>query len=223
MKRPKKSLQKLTDSKPPIANLLKLEQITPDKVAAYTEAERKKFSSLLTEKANNLKGAELDKFLKRIEPILSQDSKNELWEANHSKITGAISNLLREKGRMPSKVEIGNVTGLSRQTIDKHLKEYSTHPEYLKHLEQFRFMTNRVLTRLFSFAIEGDVKAAKVYLDFVGTAIVPTAQNTLIQNQNNYLQINGIVISQETLKNLKPEQLQQIEAIVKMALPGTEN
>ena len=43
--------------------------------------------------------------------------------------------------------------------------------------------------------------------------------NTLIQNQNNYIQINGTVISQENIKHLKPEQLTKIENLLKDAIP----
>ena len=42
--------------------------------------------------------------------------------------------------------------------------------------------------------------------------------NTLIQNQNNYIQINGTVLSQETVKHLNPVQLNSIETILKEAL-----
>ena len=46
-----------------------------------------------------------------------------------------------------------------------------------------------------------------------------TPNSTLIQNQNNYIQINGTVLSQEVVKNLNPEQLKAIEGIIKTVLP----
>lgn len=46
-----------------------------------------------------------------------------------------------------------------------------------------------------------------------------TSNNTLIQNQNNLIQIYGTVVSQETIKNLNPDQLNRIESILKTALP----
>jgi len=49
-----------------------------------------------------------------------------------------------------------------------------------------------------------------------------TPNNTLIQNQNNYIQINGTVLSQETIKHLNTEQLNIIETILKTALPQPE-
>lgn len=35
---------------------------------------------------------------------------------------------MQDYGRMPSKTEIGIKTELSRQTVYKHLKEYTSHP-----------------------------------------------------------------------------------------------
>jgi hypothetical protein len=42
---------------------------------------------------------------------------------------------------------------------------------------------------------------------------------TNINTQNNYIQINGTVFSQGTIKHLKPEQLNQIESLIKATLP----
>ncbi|WP_123863379.1 hypothetical protein [Chryseobacterium rhizosphaerae] len=39
--------------------------------------------------------------------------------------------------------------------------------------------------------------------------------NTLIQNQNNLIQIGGTVLNQETIKNMSPEQISTIEGILK--------
>jgi hypothetical protein len=58
------------------------------------------------------------------------------------------------------------------------------------------------------------MRAAKLYFDMVGGA-GKTSNSTSIQNQNNYIQINGTVLNQETIKKLKPEQLNLIEEILK--------
>lgn len=112
---------------------------------------------------------------------------------------------------------------MSRVTVHKHLKEYANHPQYLGQLEQFRFMTSKVLAKVFQYAINGDTGAAKLYFNVIGfnnNEQVPT--NTLIQNQNNFIQINGTVLSQETIKHFTTEQLNVIETILKKALPQPE-
>jgi len=219
----KKNLQKFTDSEAKINKVLSLEQITPKDLEPLNEAESNRLMEILTERFNKLKGTERDKFCKKVEPITSESTKNQLWESNHIQITWAISTLMQEYGRMPTKTEIATKTELSRQTIHKHLKEYTNHPQYLAQIEQFRFMTSKVLAKVFQFAVNGDTGAAKLYFNVMGFLNNGrTANNTLIQNQNNYIQINGTVLSQETIKHLNPEQLNTIETILKAASPQPE-
>jgi hypothetical protein len=130
---------------------------------------------------------------------------------------------MNENNRMPSKAELAEKTGLSRQTIHKHLKEYKVHPQFIGQLEQFRFMTEKVLAKVFHFAVNGDMRAAKLYLEMFSPSYIQKSGNTLIQNQNNYIQINGTVLSQDIVTQLSPEQLIQIESIVKAVVVKSNN
>lgn len=218
----KKGLQKLTETEIKVQDLLSLEKITQEDIKQFSPTDFKHLSKVITEKFNSLNGDDRDKFYEKIELITNISFKNDLWESNHNRITFAISTLMQEYGRMPSKSEIATKTELSRQTIHKHLKEYTNHPLYLQQIEQFRFMTSKVLARVFQFAVNGDTGAAKLYFNVMGCLNNGQSTNgTLIQNQNNYIQINGTVLSQETIKNLNPEQLNTIESILKTALPQT--
>ncbi len=120
---------------------------------------------------------------------------------------------------MPTKNELAESTGLSRQTIHKHLKEYATHPLYEGYIEQFKFMAPKVLAKVYKFAINGDIRACRLYFDILGANGL-TANYTLIKNQNNYIQINNTVLSQENIRSLTPEQLNIIEEVLKTALPA---
>lgn len=217
MKTDKKNLQKLTDEK--IIDILNLSRITPKDIEPLTDTEASKLMQVITEKFNSLIGTERDNFYKKIEAICHEETKNQLWESNHNKITAAISVLLQDYGRMPSKVEIAKKSELSRQTIHKHLKEYKTHPLFLGQMEQFQFMNSKLLAKVFQYAINGDIAAAKLYFSVIGYANTGQRQNsTMIQNQNNYIQINGTVLSQETIQQLNAEQLNIIESILKTAV-----
>jgi hypothetical protein len=101
-----------------------------------------------------------------------------------------------------------------RQTISKHLNEYSNHPLYLEQIEQFKFMSSRLLSILFKLGIEGNTKAIKLYFCIVGNTMQGPANNTFIENQNNFVQINNTIISQEKLSRLNKSQLNNLEAIV---------
>jgi hypothetical protein len=217
----KKSLQKFTETK--INEVLTLEKITPKDLKQLSVKDYNDLMVIITDRFNKLKGKERDKFYSKIESITSETTKNQLWENNHAQITWAISVLMQEYGRIPTKTEIATKTELSRQTIHKHLNEYVNHPLYLEEIETFRFMTSKVLAKVFQFAVNGDTGAAKLYFNvmgFMNNGQVPN--NTLIQNQNNFIQINGTVLSQETIKHLNPEQLNTIETILKTALPPAE-
>src|ERR1035437_7364406 len=107
----------------------------------------------MKEKLNELDGVERDSFIYKIEVLLEDDCKNQLWEYNHNQITYAISTLIQESNRIPSKNEIALKAELSRQTVHKHLQEYLSHPLYLQHIEQFRFLTSKVLAKVFHFAV----------------------------------------------------------------------
>lgn len=222
MKAKQKGLQKFTETETKIVKILALEQITPSDIETLSEHEKDRLMVVFNEKFKSLKGTERDNFYKKIESITTDTTKNELWEYNHNQITWAISTLMQEYGRMPTKTEIATKTELSRQTIHKHLNEYTSHPLYLQQIEQFRFMTSKVLAKVFQFAINGDIGAAKLYFNVMGNINGQFSNNTLIQNQNNYIQINGMVLSQETVKRLNPEQLNNIETILKAALPQPE-
>ena len=218
----KKGLQKLTDMSK-VNALFSLEQITFEDYSGLSPEDRELFCKVINDKAAILKGVEKDSFLKQIELITDQVSKNEIWEINHNQITWAIAVLMQERGRMPSKNEIAEKTELSRQTVHKHLKDYSAHPIYLQQVEQFRFMTNKVLARVFHYAVNGDVKAAKLFFDVVGAAGKPIGENMPVKTQNNYIQINSMILSQENILSMKPEQVEQIEGILKRALPEHAN
>ncbi|GEN69626.1 hypothetical protein DRF57_23140 [Chryseobacterium rhizosphaerae] len=67
------------------------------------------------------------------------------------------------------------------------------------------------------------MKATRLYLECIGAfkntslsnQINNLNNNTLIQNQNNLIQIGGTVLNQETIKNMSPEQISTIEGILK--------
>lgn len=171
---------------------------------------------LISQKTEELKGMERDKFLYHVWPLLTVETKNQLWECNHIRINWAISTMIQKLGRMPSKMELADKTGLSRQTIHKHLKDYNQHPIYQNQLLQFRFMADKVLARIFDFAVNGDMKAAKLYFDILGKDFGVTQNNFV---QNNFVQINNIKLSQEKIMQLSPEKLNEIESIIKDVVP----
>jgi hypothetical protein len=214
----KKGLQKLTDARPKIRALLELEKITFQDIKSLTEGERDQLMAYLTERINKLKGEEWDEFYAKIEAIVDPSTKNHIWESNHSKITWAISTLMQEFGRLPSRREVAEKTGLSRQSVYNHLRDYANHPLYLEQNEQFRLLVPKVLSRVYQYALKGDIKAARLFFEVVGNLNNSKPNKTSIQNQNNFIQINGMVLNQEIIMQLTPGQLNEIEDFFKEVL-----
>ena len=220
----KKSLRKLTETDRKIDQLLTKKKILRSDVdALLSDNEMGALNEVLTKMINEYKGIQKDKLLKQIDEIIPIDTKNQLWENNHYDITTSMAKLIEEYGKMPTKNQIADDTGLSRQTIYKHLAGYATHPLYTEQFQQFKFMADRVLGKVIKAASLGDMKAARLYFDIMGNMNNgQSPNNTSIKNQNNYIQINGTVLRQEIIKHLNPEQLNSIETILKTALPKAE-
>jgi len=217
MKTPENTSLILSDAARKTTALLLKEKITQEDLLDLDERERALFFKKTNKIFSKLKGVERDAFWDKIELVVHQQTRNMLWEVNHAKITHSISALMEQYRRMPTKQELAEHTGLSRLTISRHIRDYKAAPQYLADWEQFRFMTSKVLATVFSGAVKGDVKAARLYFEMVGAQNQQTA-GTVINEQNNYIQINNTVLNQETLKRLSNEQLNQIELIVNKGL-----
>jgi len=175
-----------------------------------TEEQIDHFQKATMEILNNSKGEELDQLRDKIDPILSQHTKNDIWENNHRKIIQETSNFINEYGRMPLKIDLAQRVGLSRQTLNKHLKEYKNHSLYKDHFESFSLMTEKLMSKMFQFALRGDVKAARLYFDILSR----NEAGNYMKSQTNYIQVNNLIISEENLKELSQDQLEKIEEIL---------
>jgi hypothetical protein len=196
-----------------IKHLLALDKITLKDIECLNNAERDYLAEAATQTLTRLTGVERDNFLNKIDLIVPESGKNAFWEHNHLRINSAVSNYMCKHGIMPTKTVIAGQTGLSRQTVAKHFAVYKKHPEYTAQMEQFKFMAPNLLANVFKFALNGDIKAARLYFEMIGATNKQPA-NTVINEQNNYIQINNTILSQENLKQLSAAQLNQLENII---------
>jgi hypothetical protein len=157
----------------------------------------------------------LDKHVHKEDPLHNQ-MKNHTWQRNHLKILASISNLMQKNNRMPANTEISIEAGLSEETTYKHLKEFKENDLYKHEADKFRFMKDRVLTTVFNLAVQGDVRACKVYLDCFASNITAPAIPAL--EQTNYVQINNLKITASDLEQLPPATLQKIENLIKLPI-----
>jgi hypothetical protein len=206
------ALQKFTKTEDKFGYLLSKKIITKRTAqSVLNKDELKNFKILIIEKLQELKYKERDRLEEQTINLFEEDFKNQIWERNHILIVAEISNYMNKYGMMPSNNNIVDNTGLSRQTVHKHLKEFLRHSTNLDQIQKFRIMTERVLTVVFKEAIAGNMKAARLYLESVNNS---TESIKRINTQNNYIQINETVLSQEKLNLLTPEQLNKIELVI---------
>ena len=205
------SLQKFTKTQIKVNRILSMKTITIDVWNSLNKREKSIANSELVKMFNESKGADRDKILSKMESITGEQTKNQIWTINHTRINNSIVKLIQEYNRMPTKDEISEHCELSRQTIHKHLSEYSEHPLFKEELTQYKFASISLLAKIYKMAIQGDIKAAKLFFNVVGN---DAPQKQTIGTQNNYIQINGTILNQEIIKQLTPDKLIQIEEIV---------
>jgi hypothetical protein len=151
------------------------------------------------------------------------ETSNELmWEENHTKILNAIILQTLDNGRPPGKAEIAKRSGLSRQTVDKHMEHISLSQEPILDAGYLPLITNRIITTMMTAALKGNLRAAKMYLELVSKTNQPAQQNTVINNHLNFIQLNNTQVTQETIQKLSPYQIALIEDIINNRIPKIE-
>jgi biotin operon repressor len=224
MKEQMKGLQRFTDYEsenpfgPRIAALLekigKNIPITREDTRDLTPEEVDKWSAILTEMLNSLEGAGRDKFIATIDAIISPETRRQIWEMNQGKIGMIINRLIQDNNRMPSVQEIARESGLSRPTVNKHIKEFQPSGESAKELERFRFMAPTILAQVYKCALRGDMRAAKLYFDVVSN---PQPPQHIRNQQNNFITFNGMQITEEAISRLPEGQRNQLQKILHLA------
>lgn len=197
--------------KPKAEDIFLLKKVTDADLKKLDKSERKRFDKLLATKQKNLDLSGLQALTEQFEDVLTEETKNQAWEHNHNQIMAAMSDLIQEYNRMPSVTEIAEHTTLSRTTVHKHLKNYKDNPYYKDQKEQFKFLSDRLLAKVYWYACNGNVKAARLYFEVTGT--LADSKNK-ITTQNNYIQINGFVIDEKQINQLPLYRIEEIKAYI---------
>ncbi len=137
--------------------------------------------------------------------------RNHTWQNNHLKVIASMSKLMQKSNRMPTTTEISEDSGLSEETIYKHLREFKEHDLHKHETEKYKFMVHLMLTTVYNLGIQGDIKACKVYLEYFKDQASP---KPLAFEQNNYIQINNMKITPDEIQSLPIATLQKIERLI---------
>ena len=211
-----KGVQKFTEIEKKINAVFELKKVTLKDIEDFNKEEQDCFSNEVNKRINSLKGEEQEKLYTKLEEVLHTDTKNQRWEVNHYNIMWAISTLTKEYANFPPVNFIAEKLGLSRTTIYKHLKTFKESPLYKEQQQSMELMADKIIWQMYSLADRGDVKAARLFLDIAGkTGKNENRKPHQINNQNNYIQINGMVFNEQMINKLSPDQLSSIEGILK--------
>ena len=208
-----KSLQKFTKPNEKLQEILDKSYLLEEDLIGLTEEELEELEFHAGTSVNKLDGIENLRQGNRYSVLFNNRVKNQLWENNHNLILGTIDQLMRELFRMPSTTEIAKETGLSRVTINKHLREFKSSSEYKKEINRFELMKNSLLARMYNFACQGDMKAAQIFLQNIGSPSHNSPPSNR-REQKNYIQINNTMLSQDRISTLTEEQIKQLENIL---------
>lgn len=230
MKTKKKGLQRFTnfETLKTKEDFVKFKQDHPEKMEELTEYLYEKLGMALNAPEKVMGDA--DRYFNRLTKLKEIENdeaglnyiKRERWYSNDTLINHFVNASLAKSRLMPTVTDIAIGTGLSRVTVQKHLKERKSDEYYNEQIEMLKGMTHSALAHLYRIGIEDcNVKALNSFLNYFSPArSFHPSQNT----QNNYIQINGMIISQENVKLLPADQLKTIENILKenMVLPIQE-
>jgi hypothetical protein len=203
-------------------------ELTKESIKDLPINERKALTNLIHRDMSRLKDAEYDEYYEKHAELLDDLSNEAIWEENHVRIIACINNCISKNGIMPSKSLIARLTGLQRKSVAKHLESFSGDANAAERTGRFKFTQDALMASLYKKAVGGDVSAIKFLYELMGLhgkkpaslPAIPAQPNSVtIHNQHNYIQINGIKLSQEEVQQLQPEQLKQIESILVKALP----
>ena len=127
---------------------------------------------------------------------------------NNQAITKAMHSYIEKNGKMPSMVELSASTGISRQTISKHLDDLSL----TNSIKKYRLMSDQVMDSMLRACDQGNAQAMKLYYQLVWSWKPPKVNEAESQLFNN--QVIYEIVSESTQdkgtekpKNKQPDPL----------------
>jgi len=222
MKKENKGLQKFTD----------FEQIkTKEQFIELKKTDEVKFDELFTwllDKVNEAnkkeipEAGEFDRYFNRLERAMDLRKfgetpeeneraisfyKRDRWYVNEAKIKHCIHKAVANNCYLPNNSTIAEETGLSRVTIDKHLKAYALNNYKKEELDKYESLNSMALNKLYQIGInQSNIKALTAFINFTNSpkGVV----------NNNYIQINNTKIDNVIIENLPENVRSQIEALI---------
>jgi hypothetical protein len=192
------------------STVLEGKKFTIDDLIGLTEQTKASIAAILTGGIIALHGEDNDQFIEQVEDVISDTSKRELYERNHYSIMRAMDEIMLERGRLPTDTQIACLTGLSRVTVHKHLKNYKHSEDYKNKMNSMRILREKILSRIYKSAMDGDMRAAKIFMDSTGEDDGQWRVSNNNFTQNNIIQFNEVRFTEDEIKALPENQQQKL-------------
>ncbi len=178
----------------------------------YNKLEDKKlFNQFFQIALDSLAGEDYDKFLEKVELLITEESKRNIEEARYVKIANAVDKLTKQGNRFPARCEIVAETDYSHKAVNECLVKYKDSFIYNGRADELIIMREKMISIVYQYGIRGDMKAARLFME----CTADRKEKTYNRNeQNNFIQINGYTITAEQLKQLPEEKQIQIQNIL---------
>jgi len=148
------------------------------------------------------------------ELIISEKAKTKRFDYrnNHDKVLAAMHHLTIEKETIPTKKDICEVTGLSRNTVNRHLEEIEEEMSIFQP-RWVQIGRQRIVQKLYRMVEYGrsdreTLKAMDLFMRYTSST------SNDIKKQTNYIQVNNLKITEDQLSDLPHKDLQEIQLII---------
>ncbi|HLP51140.1 MAG TPA: hypothetical protein VK154_09680 [Chitinophagales bacterium] len=176
------------------------------------DGQRSQITEIISNQLAVIEAAEKE-LRRKLAYLVNLTSKESRYDANQKLVKDSMRNLFKQLGRMPSQLEVARDTGLSRQTVNKHINDQLENPE--ETIQQYRYMGKEVLDNVLQNVLErNNMHAARIYLERVARMEqAPVAM---------FLKIGNEVVTQDMLNKLTEEEKKQLLAQIKKGDTYTE-
>ena len=136
------------------------------------------------------------------------------FQRNRHTIKVAMDGYIAKNGKLPTTTTLARITGLSRPTIDAHLKAGAINLHFRQELSKLQLLSSDLLVKLYQMGLNGDAKAIKALID-----ITYTGQKLNIgAGTQNFIQINNLRVQNNNFEKLSSKAKVKIEKIIRSDL-----
>tara|TARA_R110002033_G_C3895715_1_gene239402 strand:+ start:7409 stop:8071 length:663 start_codon:yes stop_codon:yes gene_type:complete len=140
--------------------------------------------------------------------------KNTTYETNHTIIATFIHNHICNNRYFPSIMTIKKETGLSRQTVYRHINNGFNDKFNSVVRGKIEYMIPKALEKLYYIGVQdNNATALKHFINLSGITLENKTTNV-----NNYIQINNLKLSKDEFEQLPNETILEIENIISKSI-----